>query len=209
MQRAQQITESLRTPTERIRQAIDELNAALRRGDISTQTYHRGVQRLNQQAAQARQAQQQFGAGCGNAMFAVQQLAFGVQDAASVYGQMGFAGAVRAASNNIVQFASLIGPATGVVTALAITGLQLGIDYFTKFGEAAEKAGEKVAKAFSYAQQLSQQRVSDFKRQQNLNKEAEGANSTEQIKRLRKDHADRRKELQVEIQEEKQLRNQL
>lgn len=201
MQRAAQLTDQVRTPTERYKQALAELNQHFTSGRISAETYHRQIQAMNNNMQNAKAAQEQFRAGTGNAMFAVQQLAFGLQDAASVYGQMGFSGAVRAASNNIVQFASLTGPVQGVVTALAMTGLQLGIDYFSKFGDEVKKAGDQLQE-FQFLSEGANVRISEFKRERDLNKEVQNANSTDQIKSLREKHQDRRKELQMEIAEE-------
>lgn len=51
---------------------------------------------------------------------AFQELARGVEDAASVYGTSGLAGALRASGNNISQFASIISPAAGAVAGLGV-----------------------------------------------------------------------------------------
>lgn len=75
-----------------------------------------------------------------NATFAIQQLALGVQDAASVFGTSGFAGAMRAAGNNIIQFASLLSPIAGTVAAFALTGVQLMADSFNKASKATTEA---------------------------------------------------------------------
>lgn len=76
----------------------------------------------------------------GKATFAIQQLAFGAQDAATVFGTSGFAGAVRASSNNIIQFASLLGPMAGTIAALAGTGIALLVDWWAKHNAETEKA---------------------------------------------------------------------
>jgi len=80
--------------------------------------------------------------GMKNGTFAIQQLALGVQDAASVFGTAGFSGAIRAAGNNVIQFASLLNPLAGTFAAFAITGVQLITDHFTKAGKAAVAAVE-------------------------------------------------------------------
>jgi len=49
------------------------------------------------------------------------ELSRGVEDAAAVYGTMGLAGALRASSNNISQFASILSPAAGAVAGLAVS----------------------------------------------------------------------------------------
>jgi hypothetical protein len=82
--------------------------------------------------------------GFKNGTFAIQQLALGVQDAASVFGTAGFSGAIRAAGNNVIQFASLLNPLAGTLAAVGITGVQVLADYFKKAGSEAKKAGEEI-----------------------------------------------------------------
>lgn len=82
--------------------------------------------------------------GSRNTTFAIQQLALGLQDAASVFGTSGFGGAVRAAGNNVIQFASLLSPLGGTIAAVAITGVQMLTDYFTKQAKAAGEAKQAV-----------------------------------------------------------------
>lgn len=84
--------------------------------------------------------------GAKNATFAFQQLALAVQDGASVFGTAGFSGAIRAAGNNLIQMASLIGPLAGTFSAFAITGIQLVADQFKKMGDEAKNATTEVKK---------------------------------------------------------------
>jgi len=68
---------------------------------------------------------------------------FMVEDAASVYGTMGLAGSVRAASNNLTMMAMAFGPWTMAAAVAASTATQL---YFAlnKDADAAEKAKNEV-----------------------------------------------------------------
>lgn len=68
----------------------------------------------------------------GRMTFAIQQLAFGAQDAATVMGTSGFSGAIRASSNNVIQFASLLHPLAGTITALAGTAIAVWADSMAK-----------------------------------------------------------------------------
>lgn len=78
--------------------------------------------------------------GTRSTTFAVQQLALGLQDAASVFGTAGFGGAIRAAGNNVIQFASLLSPIAGTIAAVGLTGVQVLADYFTKQSKATDGA---------------------------------------------------------------------
>ncbi|RPI74019.1 MAG: hypothetical protein EHM42_15805, partial [Planctomycetaceae bacterium] len=82
--------------------------------------------------------------GAKNSTFAIQQLAFGLQDAASVMGTAGFGGAIRAASNNVIQFASLINPLAGTIAAVALTGVQVLADSFRSTTTETEKATKAI-----------------------------------------------------------------
>lgn len=115
---------------------------AVQMNEMMTRSYESAMERrmarvvASQMEAQA--AERVTGATKMN-VFAVQQLAFGMQDAATVVGTMGFAGAFRAASNNLIQFASLISPLHGTIAALAGTGLALLIDNLFKTEKQAHK----------------------------------------------------------------------
>lgn len=62
-------------------------------------------------------------------LMVVQALAFGVEDAATVYGTSGFSGAVRASANNVVMASMLINPKIGIYVALGSAVLQLGMAF--------------------------------------------------------------------------------
>ena len=55
-----------------------------------------------------------------------------MKNTASVFSNSGFAGAVRASSNNVIQFASLISPLAGTVAALALTGIGLLVETYKR-----------------------------------------------------------------------------
>lgn len=73
---------------------------------------------------------------------AFQQLAFGLEDAASQYGTMGLSGAIRGASNNLSAAAMMLGPQAALIGALTSTVAMLGSQYW----DASSKA-EKLAKS--------------------------------------------------------------
>ena len=108
--------------------------------------------------------------GFKNGTFAIQQLALGVQDAASVFVTAGFSGAIRAAGNNVIQFASLLTPLAGTIAAVGITGLQMLADYFKKSGEAATKAAEEF-KNFRYEVDKNTEAAKMRKEVSTINKE--------------------------------------
>jgi len=74
-------------------------------------------------------------------MMIVQSLAYGVEDAATVYGTSGLTGAVRASANNIVMAAMLINPKIGIYAALGSAAIQLGAA-FMKSGSDAKTAAD-------------------------------------------------------------------
>lgn len=58
-------------------------------------------------------------------LFAIQALAFGIQDATQVYGTMGLAGAISASANNLIFMGSLLSPHLGIVIAVTVATGQL------------------------------------------------------------------------------------
>lgn len=78
-------------------------------------------------------------------------LIFAAEDAASVYGTMGLAGAVRAASNNITMIAAAYGPYAMVAAVAVTTTIQLyfAFNQAAKNAEAAKKAAEEYKKTLN------------------------------------------------------------
>lgn len=60
-------------------------------------------------------------------MLAIQALAFGLQDAAQVYGTTGLAGAISASANNIIFMTSLLNPHLAIVTAVTVAVGQFAV----------------------------------------------------------------------------------
>ncbi len=75
--------------------------------------------------------------GTRRASQAMLELSRGVEDAAAVYGTMGLVGAVRASSNNLSQFASILSPMAGVVVGL---GVALGTVLIPRLFDTEKKA---------------------------------------------------------------------
>ena len=71
---------------------------------------------------------------------AIQQLAFGLEDAATQFGTMGLAGAVRGASNNLSAAAMVMGPIAGIAASLGATALLVGTNFMTSGKQAREFA---------------------------------------------------------------------
>lgn len=64
-------------------------------------------------------------AAAGKNLFAIQALAFGVQDFAQVVGNTGLAGGLSAAANNIIFMTSILSPHLAIVTAVGVATAQL------------------------------------------------------------------------------------
>lgn len=87
-------------------------------------------------------ASQSLGAGAGamnKSILVTQSLIYGVEDAATVYGDQGLRGAIRASMNNFVMAGMIMSPQIGLMVALASTALQLGM----AFTKSAEGTGEQ------------------------------------------------------------------
>ena len=78
--------------------------------------------------------------------FAMQQFGFAIEDAASVWGQMGAAGAFRAAGNNLTAMAAVAGPLAGVFASISSAVIAIGINVFN--------ASQKMKDQRSVAEQL-------------------------------------------------------
>lgn len=78
-----------------------------------------------------------LGGSSGVAARGFQELARGVEDAASVFGTSGFAGAIRASSNNLSQMASVMGgPLAGAIAGFAAAGLSMATPYISSLLDA-------------------------------------------------------------------------
>lgn len=77
-----------------------------------------------------------------------QQLSYGLEDAATQFGTMGFAGAVRGATNNLTAAAAVMGPTIGTLVSLGAAAGLVGLtmsnlaDDEKKAAEAAERFAE-------------------------------------------------------------------
>lgn len=66
----------------------------------------------------------QYSSASSKNVFAIQALAFGVQDAAQVFGTMGLAGALSASANNLIFMTSIINPQLSIWVALGVAAGQ-------------------------------------------------------------------------------------
>lgn len=161
------------------------------------------TQRATNMIVQASSATTQIAVASKNTTFAIQQLALGVQDAASVFGTGGFSGALRAAGNNLVQFASIMSPMSGTMAAFAVTGLQVMADQFTRTGDAAKKAAESVLLYTNNAEKLSRDIKAGRAVSDNTDVETSGE-ARSNAKRLQKEFEDAR---QLEFRSRTELNN--
>ena len=91
----------------------------------------------------ARAQQEQAGfLGMRRMGFAAQQLGYAVEDAASMYGTMGLAGAFRAAGNNLTAMAATAGPVVGVTASIAAAVAAIGLHWWES-----KKASDEAAKS--------------------------------------------------------------
>ena len=108
----------------------------------------------------------------GTAQFAIMNLAYGVQDAATVWGTSGFAGAVRASANNVASLGVLFGSAGigagGLAAALATpavaliglsTAVMLGADAWEKYKKSEEDAYQTTLKLFTREKEFYEKRI--------------------------------------------------
>ena len=93
--------------------------------------------------------EQKIVTGAANARYAVMNLAYGVQDAATVYETSGFAGAIRASANNLTALGTIIGDASAkagdlraafaspeVALIAFSTSLMIGADAYARYQKA-------------------------------------------------------------------------
>ena len=115
--------------------------------------------------------EQKIVTGAANARYAVMNLAYGVQDAATVYETSGFAGAIRASANNMTALGSIMGEAAGkagdlraafaapeVALIAFSTALMIGADAYAKYQKAEKEFLEqrkKILDDFNRARQDS------------------------------------------------------
>lgn len=123
-----------------LRGRIAEYTQAIAASDSAGGTARRGIQ-MNQ--------------------FAIQQLAYAVDDAAISFGTGGLAGAIRGAANNLSSVAMIVNPLAGAITGV---GLAVGSTFIkrfedaakaeAKFAESSEKASEAIKKQYGLIRQL-------------------------------------------------------
>lgn len=209
---------------------VQRLKEAATRGATQAQldeiaTAYQVTQRNNQLAAAYRSraeaaraagnASNQAAGGFRNSTFAVQALAFGVQDAAQVYGTTGLAGAISASANNMIFFLSLINPTLGTLGALVVAGGQFAAilgPMALGLQNNAERTKQLVEEQ---KRQLEiQQRLNDMIRQgdraSEAVKDAEGAKGLrEQRESTLRDNRQEQQQIQDQVARQRALRAQL
>jgi len=161
-----------RAATQLAAQAKLELQGAMKRGVITASEYRNAVNQLTA-------AHRGLSAGAGRMQMAINQAIFAVDDAVTVYGTMGLAGAVRAASNNLTMMAGLLGGPWGLAIGVAIAAAtQL---YFT-LNKAAE-ATKDAEKAESAYQKTLSKRNNIIRSLMSLNQSIDTMDSEEDVDR--------------------------
>lgn len=117
---------------------------AMRRSMDATENYSRSVSRAKVNFLSYEKGLARATAMSGQHRMVLQNSIFMVEDAASVYGTMGLAGAVRAASNNLTMMAAAFGPWGMAATVAVTTATQLYLA-LTKDKEAAKDASDAMA----------------------------------------------------------------
>jgi hypothetical protein len=104
-----------------------------------------------------------IGRGSSNAARGVLELSRGLEDFSSQFGTQGFAGGIRAASNNLSQMAFVMGgPLAGAIAGFAAAGLTLATPYITSLFDATEqtkKLKEETDKAIKAVDDLFSRRA--------------------------------------------------
>lgn len=119
-----------------------------RRRSESLERQHRFLEksfgRVRLESTRTSQAMQRMNGLTGRQTQAMQQLVFGVEDAASVYGTSGLAGSLRAAGNNLTFVAASLGGVQAVLltTAAVITGQ--AVLSWLKLSESTNKAKKEL-----------------------------------------------------------------
>lgn len=98
---------------------IDEVYAAIQVEQRNNQVTE-ALKRKQQAQQAATQATAAHTGGSKTNLFAIQALAFGLQDAAQVYGTTGLAGAISASANNLIFMTSLLNPHLAILTAVTV-----------------------------------------------------------------------------------------
>jgi hypothetical protein len=129
-----------------------QLDLAVISGRMNWQTAQGILNTYEQVSAELQQhvqLQNQGFLGSRRAGFAAQQFGYAIEDAASVYGTMGLAGAFRAAGNNLTVMAAQVNPMVGTIASISSAVIALGINFYNakKNAEELKKAVEDVAEA--------------------------------------------------------------
>lgn len=110
----------------------------LRQADTLTKHLSDSTSRLAMSSRGAQESLMGSSAAMNKSVLVTQSLIYGVEDAATVYGDQGLRGALRASMNNFVMAGMIMSPQIGLMLALASTVLQLGMA-FTKSSEGTDK----------------------------------------------------------------------
>ena len=163
--------------------AVDLHNLALSR---IPQRYQAAARALIMMNAELQRTQNRMsGAASGKNLFAVQALAFGIQDFAQVYKNTGLAGGVSAVANNIIFMTSILSPHLAIVTAVTIAVGQLAavlIPVWMNTGDATKKFEEHISTLRKLTDAAVAAKVSQHEFAQAL-KEADSASSAKSMRK--------------------------
>lgn len=161
-------------------------------------------------------------AGAANARYAVMNLAYGVQDAATVWENSGFAGAIRASANNMTALGQLMGESAGKASDLRAafaspevaliafsTALMMGADTYAKYQKAEKEFFEQRKKLLADAAEGRLATVENVGKQVDEEKElrdlAEG--QADAVRKRVRDQGDLVDKKKAELEAAKKLRD--
>lgn len=162
---------------------------------------------------QSTQSLAQHGGASRSSLMAMQAMAFGVQDAAQVYGSTGLAGAISASANNLIFMTQMLNPHLAIVTAVVVAGGQfLAVLWPTITGLKNQKeATEELVKSQEDALKLQtslNQMVREGRRAMEGVKDYQSAKSLASTKESSlKDLQDEEQQIQTQINGQRKLRD--
>ena len=156
-----------RTPLERYRAEVGKLDRLLEKGKITQETYSRALDESskalfkNSGAAKLAADQQKrihtetrktttaiggVTKSSRKGTRAILELSRGAEDAAVSFGTTGVSGAIRGATNNISQMATILNPAAGAIVGFALAGVAIMLPFIRKWIASFDTTNQKLEK---------------------------------------------------------------
>jgi len=180
-------------------------NSGMREAAKETQSYQKQTQtaakftrEMGRSMSMAGRQSRDVSGKMSQAQMAATQMTFAIDDAASVYGTTGLAGAVRASANNLTMVAMLMG---GLKAQIAATAVMVGVQLWMAF----DKADKKVQDANESLKRYQKIITSMTSRELDSSNFTAGLADIGSNKEATKQIADRRREMEVLIKTTKRL----